>query len=169
MPGWRCPTTCQVLGSILAVYPVRSLFPRGPASPMCKVKQRRKKMVAAGFPALESSSPRVPNHSLPVHTGLDAPGRRCRCTVLQFAGCPAAGEFSISCALPTSTYPRRNEGLPALSTSASSVPGPCAAGPMLPRTASSEGNRGQPPPSVAGLYCKVCSRAGLHTWWASPK
>ena len=39
-------------------------------------------MAVARFPALESSSPRVTNRSLPVHTGLDAPGGRRRCTDL---------------------------------------------------------------------------------------
>ena len=66
----------------LFVYPVRPLFPRGPAPPGYKVKQRGKKMAVARFPALESSCLRVTNHSLPVFTGLDAPGARHGCTDL---------------------------------------------------------------------------------------
>ena len=82
VPGQKCPTHCQVLGSVWAVYPVRPLLPRGPISPRCKVKRREKKMVAARFPALESSSLQVTNCSLQVHNGLDAPGGRCGCTDL---------------------------------------------------------------------------------------
>ena len=38
--------------------------------------------MAARFPALDSSSLRVSNRSLPVHTGVDAPLGRCGCTDL---------------------------------------------------------------------------------------
>ena len=42
----------------------------------------------ARFPALDSSSPQVTNHSLSVCTGSDAPGGRCRCTDLHSCQMP---------------------------------------------------------------------------------
>ena len=150
---------------------MRSLFPRGPASPRHKVKQRGKTtMAVAIFPALESSSPQVTNYSLPVHTGLDAPEGRCRCTDLHSLwGCPVAGEFSLYCALPPSAYPMRNVWLLVLSTWVPWDPRHCATGPGLPGTTSPEGNGAQLPLLGISLPNQLASpKYPRGPWHSSP-
>lgn len=74
-------------------------------------EKRKTKMAVARSPALESSSPRVTNHSLPVHTGLDCSWGQVQVHwSAQLAGCLAAGEFLLSCALRASLCPRGNGG-----------------------------------------------------------
>ena len=57
-----------------------SLFPRGPASPRYKVKQRNNNWWQPDFQLWSQAG--VTNHSLLVHTSLDAPEGRCRFTEL---------------------------------------------------------------------------------------
>ena len=62
-------------------------------------------MAEARFLGLESSSSPGTNHNLLVHIGLPAPGGRRKCTDLHSLPGPRARVFSVSCALPTSTFP----------------------------------------------------------------
>ena len=72
----RCPTPCQVHGSVGAVYPVRSLFPGGPAPPQAQGDTRRDNNTGLGQLSSSGVSSRSNYRSLPVRTGLDAPGGR---------------------------------------------------------------------------------------------
>ena len=69
-----CPTPCLMLGSVGAVYSVRPLFPGGPRPSQSQGDTRRNNHTGGG----QLPSPRVSScsnyRSLPVCTGLDAPG-----------------------------------------------------------------------------------------------
>ncbi|CAK7314252.1 hypothetical protein VULLAG_LOCUS18170 [Vulpes lagopus] len=73
---------------------------------------------AARPPALESA-PHSNYHSLPLRTGLDAPGQR--------GGAPAAGESSLSCALLASACPGEYRMVSCV-PSVPWDPGPCVGG-----------------------------------------
>ena len=80
-----------------------------------------------GSDQISSSGVKIPvtNCSLLVLTGLDAPGGSCRCPDLHnLWELPAAGEFSLSCALPTYACPRGNGGLPAFLLGHPGIQGP---------------------------------------------
>ena len=85
----------------------------------------------------------MPNCSLPAHTGLDAPGFSA-----QFSRHPVARQSSLSCAVPTATClgGTQDHWLSLLGTFFCWTH---ALGAAFPK-----GNRGQPPPSVAGSRVK---------------
>ena len=153
MPGGDAPLLASAsVGSVGAVYPVRPLIPGGPAPPRHKVKQGGKTtMVAARLPALESSSPRVINCSLPVHAGLDAPGAGAGALICAACRAPSSRRVLAFLCPPHFRLFQGNAGSLAFSTWAPQDPWPWAIRPPLPGTTSPKGNGVQPPPAGAGL------------------
>ena len=86
----------------------------------------------------------------------------------KLAGRSVAGDFSLSCALPASSWPRGSAGSLALSTWPPWDPGPCAAGPALPGTSSPKGNGVQPPTSVANSRVKSALELACLSDWVLP-
>ena len=142
-----------------AFYPVRPLFPSGPTSPRHKVKRGKTTVEVARFPALDSAPCYLTNTVSQSTLTYMLLGPAWVHWSAQLVGCPVAGEFSLSCALPTSICPRGNAEPPALSIWGSWVLVLCAAGIVLLGPVAPEGNRAQPP----------LSRDGPSNWLASLK
>ena len=104
-------------GLSMSCLSLEASVPWCPAPPRHTATQEEQHQCGYQISSSGVSSLRVTNHSLPVRTGLGASGASTSavttCTAL---GHPAAGEFSLSCALLTSACPRGTAGSPALSS-----------------------------------------------------
>ena len=121
---------CQVQGSVGAVYPVRPLFPGGPALSQAQGDTRRDNNSGSGqLPSPGVSSPSN-HHSLPVLTGL-------------------AGASWLSCALSTSACPGGGGGV----GGGAQDPGLCPPALWAPGPALLESPSPEPPPRSRHLSC----------------